>query len=236
MGKLSIGSTDILKASIGGTDIKKISIGDTLIWSGGQQFTDDFNRANGSLGSNWLVNSGTPAQIANNAAQAFTTSTTSTPVSWGICNAMQFASADAQYIEVICVTPASSGVSSLASFLILSNPGTPGTGMSMGLMFYNNSSGIAIYSLSGQSATLRQGYSGTPTLGTGTKVAFSCVNGVYTGYVNDVQVGTPFTDSGNIVPRDASHRYGGFLLQGNKPSFSAETFSMNIDTVTLKDL
>jgi hypothetical protein len=209
--------------------IKKVSgLGLGLLYQYG--FTDDFNRANGSIGSNWTVNA-TPPVIASNAAQCAAAASGS-PVSWGICNAFTFASPTRQHVEIVVANPASDGSTTYGSILILNNTGTPASGVCAALLFYNATQGMAMYTVSGSTFTQRALWN-SPTFNAGGIVTFEQISGVYSGYYNGSLLGS-WTDSTNIVPRDSSHLYGGFILQGNKPA-GAQVYSKNLDSFTMYD-
>lgn len=227
MGTISAGSTTISKIAVGASNIAKVSLGLVEIWSAGTRYFEDFNRANGALGSNWLPASPAP-QIASNAAQNSTTSG-NTPQLVEYAGGVLYT--DRYDVTATVKTPTGTSMVSSTYFYVLGR--CTGTGVQdddiVMLVGAGASLTSGIYTRSASGTFTRQ----QPITGgwtTGQTATLRCDGNVYTAYRAGVQV-AQWVDSGGIVPVNASHRGFGF---GTQPYLSGRGFA--IDEIGAEDL
>lgn len=230
MGTISLGATTIAKIAIGSTEFSKISLGATEIWSAGASYTDDFNRANGAIGSNWGPSSPQPT-INTNAAQNSTTSGNTPQIVEYLGGTMM---SDHYAVHVTVKTPVGTDRSTGTYFYVTARGNGTATQNDDRVVLVLSGgalSGRGIYTLSssGTFSSVRLSLTST-TFATGDTATLEVNGNTYTAYKNGVSLGS-WTDSGGIVPTDSSHRGFGF---GTQPYNSGYGFA--IDEINAEDL
>lgn len=163
-------------------------------------YTDNFNRANGVLGGNWVYGvSNISPQISGN--QAAYTSTTA------INGTARWVSATATDDQRVAFTTRSALTSQYDFLILRCNSGfTSWVGAIIttgGLQISTYTSGAA----GGQTA--RATAAGDPGIASGSVVTFTAIGNTYTLYDDGVQK-LQWVDSGGVATVGASNRYGGF--------------------------
>jgi hypothetical protein len=64
---LAFGAADIDALKVGAADVDKVYLGSALVWEDVWSWGDDFNRADGPIGSDWAVANGSALVISSNA-------------------------------------------------------------------------------------------------------------------------------------------------------------------------
>lgn len=196
---------------------------------------DDFNRANGSLGSSWVgFDTGTPI-ISTNRAQAGTTGASNTTTIYAARHASQLLTDN---IEVSFTTIAPTGTYDSARGTAAFVRASAGTvmasrdGVVMGVI--NNAAYLNTYI--GGTFT-QQTTASSLNIPAGTVIRCRAVNNVYSMYAGEST--TPFltwTDSGNIVTKGAGRRHWGIEMVGSKNFAGSSSVGYGIDAVSAKDM
>lgn len=195
----------------------------------GVTYSDDFNRANGGLGSNWTTLTNAPV-IASNVAQAGTTGPSNTFTVYG-ARWVDPVLTNNQEVSCTVHTPPA--------------PSTPTLGS--GLVLHCDSSGNrveaviasdAVYFFTRISGTGTQRASQTVTVNSGTAIRATAVGNVYSIYLAGSGTATlTWTDSGNLVGSGSSNRYLGLITLSQKNiGGSISGYGYNIDNWVGKDL
>lgn len=190
--------------------------------STGVTYTDNFNRANGALGSNWTTLTAAPV-INTNKAQGGT----SGPNSAATIYAARYTTAvltDTQRAECIVVTPTGTAALGLGAGPIVR---CDSSGNRVEALVTSNSAHI--FTRIGGTATQRAQQTGL-TIASGTAVKLTAVGNVYSLYL--AGSGTPtvtWTDSGNVITIGSTTRYVGFVSIAQKDGFGNATYAYAID-------
>lgn len=181
-------------------------------------YTDDFNRANGTLGGNWTYGNGSQPQISGNVAVMTSTTDGYYPAKYN-----SSVNTNNYFVQATCTS-----TSSVASGLTIRVP-TSGWAIFVLMMCTNSSSSIGTAtSAAGGGYTNRT--TGGPSYTAGDVLRIECSNNVYTAKKNGTTTIT-WTDTGLIVPIASSNRTGGLSVQ--RSSF---TNSGGFDNFSMGDL
>jgi hypothetical protein len=160
-------------------------------------YNDDYVRANSASdpGNGWLTRSGLVG-ITGNAIY---------PSGSGWCEATAPVLMNSDDMEVSIVLGSGGGSGDYTAILLGFNEAGQGI-----FCFFNGGSGWTIYTQSDWAPTLAN-YGTGPfgALSVGDKLTCRRVGNVYTVFRNGQQVGSPWPDSTNMIPRDALHRQVG---------------------------
>ncbi|MFE7798989.1 hypothetical protein [Nocardia sp. NPDC057440] len=185
---------------------------------GGATYSDNFNRSNGVLGSNWTyqVNTNAPT-ISSNVAACATSTANFYPVTW-----ITALNGDDQ---VARANTSGSLTSTSAGLILRSNSGMTAW---VGALF--NTARVSIVTGSAPvSVTVRVQIDGNPGIASGSLLEFRAVGNVYTLYDDGVQL-VQWVDSGNVATVGSSNRLGGFGVQR-----ISTTNSVSLDNFALMD-
>jgi hypothetical protein len=170
----------------------------------GVRYTDNLDRADGVLGSNWVyTNTNVSPRISSNQA-AFTDSTD------GFRGALWVnpATTDAMFVTMTTKTALTSAPGAL---ILRSN-----SGMTSWVGAFFGTGGVGIYTFTGPGGagqTTRASTSTNPNIASGSVVKFSAIGNTYTLYDDGAQL-VQWVDSSNAWTNvGSSYRYGGFGLQ-----------------------
>lgn len=196
---------------------------------------DDFNRANGALGANWVgYDTGVPI-VSTNRAQAGTTGPSNANTIYSARHATPLLSDD---VEVSFTTIAPTGTYDGArgtAAIVRAAEGTVAAsrnGVVMGVV--NNAAYLNTYV--GGTVT-QQATASSLSIPTGAVIRCRAVNNVYSMYLGEAT--TPmltWTDSGNIITRGAGRRYWGIEFVGTKNFSGSSSTGYGMDNVSAKDL
>lgn len=181
-------------------------------------YTDDFNRSNGVVGSNWTYGNGTQPQISSNAV-AMTGSTDSFyPIKYAFS-----VNSDNFYVQATCT-----GTSSVSSGLLIR---VAQANWSMyTLVLLNNSASQIGTATSATGGGYTSRTTGGPSYTTNDVVRIECSGNIYTAKKNGSTT-ISWTDSGGITTIGSSNRTGGLTVQ--RSSF---TNSGGFDNFSMGDL
>lgn len=230
MGKISLGATEIPKIALGSTEIKKVSLGTTEIWTAGAKYIDDFNRANGAIGSNWGPISPQPV-INTNAAQNSTTSgNTPQLVEWlgGVM------ATDHYSVTATIKAPVGTSRVTTTYFYLLARGNGSATQNDDRMVLVMSGAALASgwYTVSSSGAFSNRIAAAYPPSNfvAGDTISLEVDGNIYTAKRNGVTFSTHI-DTLGTVPTDASHRGFGF---GTQPHNYGLGFA--IDSITCTDL
>ncbi|RJO79298.1 hypothetical protein D5S18_02915 [Nocardia panacis] len=210
----SIGASEIKAISIGGAGVRRISVGTSLIWTNRQEFSDNFDRANGPLGPNWDT-SGLSAYIYGNAAgRPDEKSAGVTNFYWGVWR--QPLATDDIEVSAVAVSP-KDGLENLlnANRYGVSVGARFKAGSSTGVVaqMWDNQASIYSYDNTGKS-TERAQKTGL-NIGVGSRLRLTAIDNTYTAYIGSAQV-CQWVDTAGIVPTGPDYRRPVFIVVGNK--------------------
>ena len=196
----------------------------------GVTYSDNFNRANGALGSNWVTIAETPL-IVSNQAQGGTTGAINTYTQFRArwTNAVL---TDTQEVSGTVGTPSTAATPALAGGLIL-RCNSSGDHVSASI------TNTAVYIVTRTSGTdTQQATTGSLTIPAGTAVRFTAVGNVYRIYLNGSATPTAtWTDSGNLIAIGSGTRYVGLFTSAHKNFIgTTDQFGYCIDNWVGKDL
>lgn len=191
-------------------------------------YTDDFNRANGAIGSNWGPSSPQPT-INTNAAQNSTTSgNTPQLVEWlgGELSSEHYA------VTVTIKTPVGTNRSTQTYFYVTARGNGTATQNDDRVVLVVSGAALSsgIYTLS-SGGTFTRRTTITDAFVSGDDATLEVNGNVYTAYRNGVAIGPAWTDSGGVVPTGVGRRGFGF---GTQPYNSGYGFA--IDQIVAEDL
>lgn len=217
-----------------------------------QTYRDDFNRANGSLGTDWnsAVMANPQTQIYSNAAQAadVNDNTGRQAASW-VQRAAPL-NRDQMYVKAQLITSRWSNAQNNYTTLFLGGHSTFGTGIWCYLSMSTNSSSyiVTCNGLPNGAGNAATGGSNQTNRATGASVSATDLiefrrtrdiyTGVYTyaGYKNGSA--TPWiswTDTMGVVPVDSTRRSWGFCIEANDPFLQVQYASPGIDWIEAGD-
>ena len=196
-------SVDITDLRLAGAAVTAVRVGtgasSELVWPSLAVFADDFNRANGTLGSNWTYRNGSAdPQIASNRAAMGGTTDGYYQTTWvdPCLTATQFAECD-----MVSSSEQPSGILLRYS----------ASGVGVILSWTNNNLAISTTTgWAGAGLTNRTGDVASGTTLAGKRLRLTAVGNVYTGYVNGEQK-IQWVDTGNIIP--TTGRLGGLTVR-----------------------
>lgn len=195
----------------------------------GATYSDDLNRANGGLGSNWVTLTNAPV-INTNKAQGGTTG----PNNAATIYAARWTSAlltDTQRVDCTVQTPTGTAALGLGSGPIVR---CDSSGNRVEALCTNNS--VHIFTRISGTGTQRAQQTGL-TINSGTAVGLTAVGNVYSIYL--AGSGTPtltWTDSGNLITIGSTTRYVGFVSIAQKDIGGNPSYGYAIDDWVGADL
>lgn len=241
---ISLGGTAFSKLAIGSTPIQKVSLGSSLLWSAGNTFTDDFNRADAAtLGANWRVDVNSQPKIASNRAQFKTPSNGNGRAGNWVSYSAGTLNSDNYSVKLQLIAPSGNLATDNYTGAVLAVGDTFGSGV-MCMAVVSTGSGIGIVTQSGTPPTTGVSSGGTgqtvqatnaTTVATTDLVEFQRVGNVFTLYKNGVSV-LSWTDASNIVSKGSAYRRFGMIVEGNYPLFNAAYYSPAVDSIIGADL
>ncbi|WP_454199608.1 hypothetical protein [Nocardia sp. Marseille-Q1738] len=195
----------------------------------GATYSDDFNRANGGLGSNWVTLTAAPV-ISSNKAQGGTTGPVNASTVYGARWTAALLS-DAQESIATAVTPT----------------GTASLGLGAGPFLRCNSSGDRVEALvTNNTCFIFTRISGTPTqrasqagltINSGTVVRITAIGNLYSVYL--AGSGTPtvtWTDSGGVIAIGSTTRYVGLTVITSEDFAGNPSYSYALDDWSAADI
>lgn len=193
------------------------------VWPTAVRYFDDFNRTNGALTTPWLSRSGSVMPVINaNAVQHST----------GSGNTNQYAihnqplPTDDADITVKIKTPVGQSKVTTTYFYVFfhAQPQSAQNDDWIVAVFSGAANANGIYTLSSSGMFTRRTTS-TTSFVTGDTLTLRCRGTAYSILRNGTLIssGGSWTDSGNVVPRDANHRGWGFAVQ----SFTGYGFAVD---------
>jgi hypothetical protein len=198
-----IGST----ASLGGGSLSLTGAALNPIVTVLAHYTDDFNRANSTttLGANWTNRSGT---MGINTNAAYNPVTSSLNISYATYNSVMVGD------DMQCAITIGTVNTTFQNVFVLLGCNTSGEGVRL---LINDAGNAIIASMTVWGTVTTQATSSSTVSATaGDVFMLKRVGNVYTGYKNGVAIGgLSWTDSGNLVPRDSSHRVVGIAATSN---------------------
>lgn len=228
MGKISLGALEIPKIAFGSTEIKKVSLGTTEIWTAGVKYIDDFNRANGAIGSNWGPSSPQPV-INTNAAQNSTASGNTPQLVEYLGGVMM---TDHYAVTVTIKTPVGTSRVTTTYFYLLARGNGAATQDDDRVLLVLSGAAMSsgFYTISSSGTLSSRHVAISAAFVAGDTATLEVNRNVYTAKRNGTTIAT-FTDSSGIVPVDAGHRGFGF---GTQPFNSGYGFAF--DQIVAEDL
>jgi hypothetical protein len=199
-----------------------------IVPSGGVSYSDNFDRANGGLGANWVTITNAPV-ISTNKVQGGTTGPAGASTVYGARWTTALLT-DAQEVTSTAVTPT----------------GTASLGLGAGPFLRCNSSGDRVEALvTNTTAYIFTRIGGTPTqrasqaatINSGTLVRLTAVGDVYSVYLGGS--GTPtvtWTDSGSVIAIGSGTRYVGLTAITSEDFASNPSYSYALDDWTASDI
>lgn len=205
---------------VGDQPVSAIYEGDTKVWPIGVRYTDDFNRAAGNLGPNWVYANGTTAPSVGTNRAEYTSGTDGTYGARWVDPVLT----DDAIVEITT----SGALNDRNNYLILR--ANSNFTWWVGFFFRSNRVSIATYTsgaLGGQ--VIRNFVDATTNIASGSVMRATAIGNTYTLYHNGAQK-VQWVDSGNAGFVGPNYRYGGFGMA--RSSFAS---SAPLDNFVLQD-
>lgn len=218
---IPIGSDPVDAIYIGSGSVDKVYVGSDLVWPVAREYSDNFNRANANnLGPNWTTHVG-QISISSNVA------TSGSPPSYATYN-----------------LPLSTDNMEVSAKIINVSGGLIGCRFILGANLSNATAVVAevrqnttgastINTQTGSWGSLTQRSSATLTITAGATYTFRRTGNLYQILQNGSPTALSWQDTGNVHPRNSSHRHVGF---GAGLVLYGLPLATNVDDWSAKDI
>ncbi|QIS16399.1 DUF7257 domain-containing protein [Nocardia arthritidis] len=226
----SIGGVEVKSVSVGSVAVKKISLGDSAIWSGGVRFSDNFNRADGALGANWVAIGSHAPVIAGNKADSPYAGGANSSVSY-VARWSAPSESDDQDVAVTLAAPAGDQSGSLYAGVVL----RAGAGDGPMVTVVATETGIRIVTLNSLTASTVRAETNGLTIAPGTKLRVTAVGNTYQAYLAGTQR-ISWTDTANVVSKGVNYRFVGIWISAATDALGSSSSSWAMDNWSGGDL